>query len=300
MFGDLPRVLLASSAVAICLGCASVIAVDPDAGEPDAGEPDAGEPDACVSGAVCVPSVPTGWSGPVVVGEDPTDPPACPAEYPATIFVTQRDLVAPPADCNCGCVVSSALCSLFSENNDTFYVPGGSCDDPPSPNDCLSAVVDAACSTNSSNTLPPLSWETQARVCEGAGPQDACDGGACFAGPSGFGPICIFQDGDQPCPGGFPERTVYFGDASDARGCDACGCSVTGGQCEVEIEVCSVGFFSRTIMSGDEPFCLPDPGDGDGVSLLLQTITAQPACTPSDGTPTGEAAPDEPLTVCCL
>ena len=299
MFGNLSRVLFASLAV-FCFGCASVIAVDSDAGEPDGGEPDGGDNLACVSGTVCVPSVPTGWSGPVVVGEDPMGPPACPAEYPETILLTQRGLVAPPADCNCGCLVASAKCSLFSENTETFYVPASSCDDPPSPNDCLSAVIDATCSVDPSTTVPPLRWETQARVCEGAGPQDACDGGECFATPSDFGPICIIQNGDQPCPGGFPERNVYFGDASDARDCATCGCSVTGGQCEIEIEVCSVGFFSRTLMSGDIPFCLPDPGDGDGVSLLLQTFTAQPACTPTAGTPTGEAAPESPVTVCCL
>lgn len=294
MFGNLSRVLFASLAV-FWVGCASVITP-----ERDAGEPDAGDPVACVSGTVCVPSVPTGWSGPVVLGEGLMDPPACPAEYPATIILTQRDLVAPPADCNCGCVVASAQCSLFSENTDTFYVPAGSCDDPPSPNDCLRAVVDASCSPNASDTVPPLTWETQARLCEGAAEGDACDGGVCFASAAEFGPTCIFQNGEQICPAEFPDRTIYFGDGSDSRACAACGCSVTGGQCEIEIEVCSVGFFSRTLMSGDVPFCLPDPGDGDGVSLLLQTITAQPTCTPTAGTPTGDAAPESPVTVCCL
>ena len=90
--------------VSLFLGCASVIANDPDA--PDAGDdPDASDRNGCDSTTVCVPSLLAGWSGPVVVAEDPTDPPECPTDYPTTSLVTQRDLAAAPANCNCGCVV---------------------------------------------------------------------------------------------------------------------------------------------------------------------------------------------------
>lgn len=301
MRGNLSRVFVVH-VLSLCLGCASVIANDTDAGsDPDAGnDPDAGDDNVCDSTAVCVPALPAGWSGPVVVAEDPTDPPTCPTGYPATSFVTQRDLVAAPANCNCGCVVDSAQCTLFSENTDSLYSPAGICDDAPSDDDCLSAVLDGTCESNSSDALPPLSWETQARLCEGAAPGNTCDGGTCFATAAEFGPVCIFQSGDLICPEGFPDGTVYFGNASDARGCAPCECTVAGGQCEIEIEVCSVGFINRTLTSGGAPYCLPSPGDGDDVTFLTQAITSQPACTPSAGTPTGDAAPESPVTVCCL
>ena len=258
-----------------------------------------GNTDACGTTAVCVPSVPTGWTGPVTVGVGPLEAPPCPEDYPAPALVANSELNAAPAVCSCGCVLANAQCQLFAETEDNIFIPAESCDVPPIEDDCLSAALIATCSPSPSENVAPLAWGTHASVCEGADPGDACSEGTCFPQPADSGPVCIFQNGDHSCPEEFPDRDVYFLDASDSRGCTTCGCAAGGGQCQVEIEVCSVGFFNFTLRSGQDSYCL-NPSDGEGVSLLNQSITAQPGCTPSGGIATGEAEAISPVTVCCF
>ncbi|MEM7437848.1 MAG: hypothetical protein AAF436_22060 [Myxococcota bacterium] len=254
----------------------------------------------CAGEAVCVPAVPSGWSGPVSFGAGATAPSACPSEFPDEERLAFEGLVAQDAVCSCGCSVASATCNLISENTGGIFTPTQSCDDPPSENDCLSASLITSCNAIPGETVPPFTWGTEARICEGAAAGEVCTDGTCYPDPSSFGPVCILQEGEQTCPAGFPERELFFLDASDTRACEVCTCDTTGGACEIDIEVCSVAFFNLTLRSGEMCTDLPPPGEGDGVSLLNQTITMQPTCTTAGGTPTGEATPTFPITLCCL
>ena len=275
-----------------------------DAGSPDggldAGPLDSG-PDSCATGSRCVPVVPTEWTGPFSVGEGALNAPPCPSSYPTEHEALHRDLTAPPASCSCGCSLGGVSCDLASTMSGRVFVPSGSCDDPLMEEDCLEAQANATCTTSPSTTVPPLVWGAAARSCEGT-PGASCEaGGSCFAQPESGQRLCIARAGDHPCPAPFADRTLYHAGVTDTRGCSACGCTASGAACTIEIEVCSVAFYTVTLSSATaNETCLPPASDGDGVSLLSTSINSTGSCTSSGGAQTGGASATGPQTYCCL
>jgi hypothetical protein len=108
--------------------------------------------------------------------------------------------------------------------------------------------------------------------------------------------LCVTSAGQLACPDGFPVGTSYFLDFTDNRSCSACTCSVNG-DCEIDLEICSVGFFQVTLNEGDQQ-CL-NSSDGDSVTLLSSSLGA-PTCNGIGGTLQGAATPVNPITVCCM
>jgi hypothetical protein len=274
-------------------------AVDAGGGSP--GDLDAGDGSApleCAPGDRCVPAVPVGWEGPLALSSDGVEP--CPSEYPTLVGELNADLQVGEATCNCGCFVNSAECRLLSGISGEFFTPVGSCDSPPDDDDCLTAITDATCLSQPFSSISPSVWGTTEVRCEGAAPSGLCADGACYPSPSGsgFGALCIGREGEHDCPDGFPNGTTYFLDVADDRACSTCTCSPAGQECEIMIEVCSVGFFTVTLNEGDEQ-CL-NSSDGDSVSLLSTNVTTAGTCTTAGGALQGSAQGVDPITVCCM
>ena len=131
---------------------------------------------------------------------------------------------------------------------------------------------------------------------EAAGCCDA--GGACYPALPGSGPLCVHALGDLTCPAGFPGRQLFFQNVTDDRVCSDCTCSASGQACQLEVEVCSVGFFTSTIEEGEE-LCL-NSSDGDGIHVLSSALVSQGTCAGAGGVATGTAVPADPVTVCCI
>ncbi|HET6586124.1 MAG TPA: hypothetical protein VFG69_21850, partial [Nannocystaceae bacterium] len=212
----------------------------------------------CAGGDVCVPAIPEGWSGPIVVDD------ACPSDFPTSERVLHEGLAPGVPQCSCSCNIGSVSCQLFLENEGIDFDPVGSCDDPPNDDECLSAIVQASCNESFVDVPASPSWQTTVAACGGATPGAACDGGNCFADA---GPLCIYRAADEPCPAGFGDRTLYFGDFQDTRDCTDCSCTPAGQSCEIQVEICSVGFFDVLLESGGSCQQL-NSSDGDSVTLI--------------------------------
>jgi hypothetical protein len=273
-----------------------------DAGQ-DSGStlPDAGAGDAstlgCGPAERCVPAVPAGWQGPIAVSEGGAAQ-GCPGTYPTPLGELNAGLDVGAVNCSCGCIVGSVVCRLQSANTKTFFAPTVSCESPPTDDDCLTAVADSTCSPQPFEDIRSNSWDTTELSCGGAVTTEACSGGACYPELGGFGKLCISALGDLACPGEFPGRTLYHQTIADDRDCAPCTCEPEEQACQIELEICSTGFFDVTLQEGDD-ICL-NSSDDKGVSLISAVVVDQGTCQTAGGTATGSAVPAGPVTVCCL
>ncbi|MBK8240095.1 MAG: hypothetical protein IPK74_31615 [Deltaproteobacteria bacterium] len=246
----------------------------------------------CGGGEICVPTIPDDWNGPLVLGDG-----SCPAEFPTVGIDVHEGLVPGVPQCSCSCNIGSVSCHLFLENSGQSFTPAGSCDDPPVDDECMSAVVDATCSQSFVDVPATPSWQTDAVLCGDPAAGAACDGGTCLPDVA---TVCISHDGDLACPVGFDDRTLHHRGFDDTRECSACTCSPSGQSCEIDVEICSVGFFDATLTSGGD--CLQlNSSDGDSVTFFSAAITSQGSCNANvgGGELLGDVVEREPVTVCC-
>jgi hypothetical protein len=255
---------------------------------------------ACPASERCVPDVPMGWEGPIAVSAGGAD--ECPAEYPDNLGEVNTGLNEGSADCGCSCSNDSHVCRLLSGSGD-FFTPVGPCGSQTEPGDCLVATSDATCLPNPSIDIDPPAWDVTALTCGGANGVSKCEGGSCYPAVTDFGDICVLAAGDLLCPEGFPVGSVYFLDFVDTRTCSACSCTPEGQLCEIGVRAfnqtdntCFIGLFERTLAEGEE-LCL---NSGEKVTVLSTTIQSNGTCTTSGGALQGNAAPDSPITVCCM
>lgn len=255
-----------------------------------------GDP-ACTADERCVPDLPGTWEGPFAIDRSGS---ACPAAYPEAGDVLNDGFDEGNYQCDCNCNVGSVTCQLVLQDSGSVFSPAGSCDSPPFEDECLAARVNATCLDNAIDEPGEPSFDTTTTACGGAVAGAACTGGTCFP-DAGSGDLCIARSGDAECPATFPERTLYHRSFSDDRDCSPCACSESGQSCEVDVEICSLGFDQATLLSGGTCYQL-NSSDGDGVTLLSTAITDQGTCSPNPGAGelTGQAVPTEPVTVCCL
>ncbi len=253
------------------------------------------EIDACGPDERCVPDVPAGWSGPVVLADA-----GCPAAYPEAGLALNASLQPGVYTCGCNCGVQSVSCGLYLENEGIPFAPAQSCQSPPFDDECLSAVADATCSQTLTEVPATPSWSEEQTACGGATAGEACgEAGSCYAADAGG--LCIAQDGEHACPAGFGEPSIYYQGFTDTRSCSACTCSPQGQACSISAEICSVGFEQITLQSGGSCYAL-NSGDGDGVSFLGSNVSNQGSCMAGAGAgqEQGDIAETGPVTVCCL
>ncbi len=278
-----------------------------------ADDDDSGEP-SC-DGA-CVPELPAGWQGPVVVHDDAAPP--CPDAFPQAVHEARFAGLQPgdaSCSCTCGDVVGAScgnatlreegnLCVLPVANPDQWVLSPGACtfidmsaDDYglyPTP----LQTAGASCSPQADVDIPTPQWDREVRSCA-APVGDACKGGTCSpAVPRGYS-MCIYAEGDAACPeGAFSERLVTHTGYDDDRGCSACSCGAPVGTCGGTAVLTNVscganGFYVGDVAAGS---CGPRPAATH--AQWLPEVDA--ACTPSGGALVGAAAPtDDAVTYCC-
>lgn len=269
---------------------------------------EAGTP--CPTTHVCVSPVPSGWTGPIAdVGEAP-----CPAEWASEQTFLHDGLNAPAAQCECTCTPK-----VNCPTSLTFHTYGtGSCSAPTggaalAPNTCKAATTlpyntvslaaaTAACGATVSEYIPEATWANHHRLCSGAQSAGTCanDGELCVSKPNGK--LCVYQEGDLPCPAGYETKTVAYTGAEDDRDCPAtCSCAPAGtAKCVSTVTTyssmdCTSGGLTGTLVSGTSlGGCIGSSVKG-GAITQSQTGT----CSPPTLSPSGAATPKGATTICC-
>ena len=273
------------------------------------GSTSVGSDESCVD--ACIPQAPAGWLGPYYAAEVANEI-ECPAGYDAQ-DVAYRGLEAPDADCVCSCDLSPGDCHvniLLSSSGCPLdlglveSVTNGQCAD----NNALGFDVHAraslagspgSCTPNVVQTAAPPEWMTTVTLCAAPARGGDCGSDRCTATPpEGIATqACISKQGDHACPGGgYSARTLYHRSVNDARGCQNCTCDGPG-PCEAQ----AFAHDSGSCNDSAQPLPLGNCVDIDVSNFYGVTASIAPeSCTPSQASPAGEAAPAEPLTVCCV
>jgi hypothetical protein len=256
--------------------------------------------DACPATHVCLPAVPTGWTGPIALRTGSPAAPLCPASYPTQTGLTHAGLQVTNPDCSCLCSVDDAWCELESSVTGTPYRGFGDCNHSPQPDlECLRAVGGAYCVLDSvPPTMPTPTWATDVRVCGGGEVLTGCEAdGLCAPRTGDLGLVCIERQGEHACPPGYPDRTLYHNNFTDTRSCEACSCDAIAPTCEFDIEVCSVAVFETTVTATAS--CLPGSGDGQDFGILADRTVTAAGCTAVGGALLGTVGAVGERTVCC-
>ncbi|MBV1860895.1 MAG: hypothetical protein KUG77_20940 [Nannocystaceae bacterium] len=269
----------------------------------------------------CAPPVPKGWTGPVKVGDNAVD---CNGGFadPAGAFFTDFD---PGQDsCSCDCQPVDAACADTVE----VHVWGeGGCAGVP---DFTVDVGTDACSPidgpfppvlNDDGAASELSMDfvtigpvlVDSGTCEGvatfneggfadsvqlcaatAEPSMCGDGGLCIADNTD---VCVWQEGEQDCPDGYPEVIVGYGGSDDQRECGACDCGTPEGLCDSSITLQTAA--CGDVVSATNADC-EMTGNAD---IAAATYEPGPATITCGGTGTapisGTVEPTGAVTICC-
>ncbi len=267
-------------------------------------------------GAPCL-ERPDGWNGPVLVDEAAigTSSPCVSGEA----FSARTGLTAGPAECGCECVPPQIDCSqqaawlsaaptedCVSTLQEDLAIGCNDTDDYDYDLYMSFTAVDPdlsreSCTPLPSEFLPDFEWEQEVRGCEIPGDSADCGtNGRCFNFQASPGDVCVWQEGDLPCPAGsFESRTVAFRDAVDERRCGACECSSVVGGCVGTLTLNGNSLCSTVEQGpiGEEDCFHLEAAPVSSVELVVEGIFS---CQPGGGGSIGSMTPVEPVTYCCL
>ncbi|MEZ4239613.1 MAG: hypothetical protein R3F59_26355 [Myxococcota bacterium] len=249
-------------------------------------------------------------------------PDACDGDWGVAAFAANSGLHAEDATCACGCdaeptppVVCPTSASLltFADNLTTCdqqvvqsvetLVPG--CNDIAYYDDASFTLevpaVDlsgASCGGSLTQTLSEVTFDEEWLGCAPVQALDTCGtDGACVPALGADEPLCVWKDGDEGCPAGFPARSLLSTGVDDQRGCTACSCSPAA-SCDATV----------TLRAG-ESCVVASPGAGsDGECFGIETPARSAelafdapvaSCEAQPVSPTGEAVAIDLVTVCC-
>ncbi len=263
----------------------------------------------------CIAEPPAGWRP--VLAYRGASAVSCPADFTGAES-SYNGLAAPAAVCGCTCGPPTGVtctarigrgCGTCPSARDLTFADqacGGffsGCN--PSATlyiglDAPSAGTGGSCAPAPSVSVPAIGWNEAVTTCspvmltgEGCGP-----GQVRLPERAGFRQ-CVTRDGDFSCPGAFPDRVLRFRGVVDTRGCSACTCSAPTSTCGGVMHV------SNGMVDGcAAPQAVVPIAQGcqiianGGAARYLAAPTG--ACTPAAVTPTGNAMPNQPVTVCCL
>ncbi|APR79295.1 Hypothetical protein A7982_04642 [Minicystis rosea] len=294
---------------------------------------------ACTVLFTCAPPVPPGgWVGPLAfwMGSGSATPPDCeeaggfPTEM--TNGGTNPTGVAPTCpSCSCSSPVGVA-CQIAQAQ--FFGSPGcappgsaltiaqGVCQgfvtlsfDPASVRWGTAPAAGGACLPQASGfpVIPPVHWDTQIRACGDAGNGAGCGMGACVPKPSPpfEDMLCIYRDGNVPCPAGpYSVRQVFFADADDTRQCSSCQCGTPSGtscvgtmklytdtQCTTEETLLTS--VSQCSALPPDPTTPPPPYLSQRSIIYTGTPSGSGSCPSTPSSASGAVTPEDPITVCC-
>lgn len=289
---------------------------------------DCGDPSCGARGYRCAPVAPSGWQGPGVLSYGTAER-ACAGGFDAEIARGYAGVTAAAATCS-ACTCTPAAGSSCPAAAITLSRDAAGCDGSCSavqqlaPDSCTtigsgvpacggSLKVDAidtgvwsgTCTPSAQTpSVPEAVFEAAATFCASAQGAGCEDSASCVPeAPEGFSaPVCIGAEGDLPCPGGYPNRTVFFQNVVDTRSCTACGC--TAGPCSGDVELFSGN--GNGCGSGHLQFEQSAPTSGTCSALAGSNPRAQytptettPQCLSQPASPEGAATVVDPFTVCC-
>lgn len=287
----------------------------------------------CVGRSVCLPAVPSDWTGPLTTFKRPStvDPTPCSnGVLPKRRFLTKgKEVHCSP--CACGdregasCKIASVEIKTGDPGNTTcagvapIDVSSASCGefDAPTTPPGLSvraslAEVKGSCPASGGvvDNRPPVFQESY-DTCPLAGGGVGCGTSTCVP-LSNEAQTCILHAGvDAFCPSGWNTRIVVFDDADDNRGCTTCSCDDPATVCgKAKLELQRVGG------CGIDANSVRPSVDVDGTCTYLNVNESLPgtkwhlapsgvavtstSCTPSGGQPTGDVSPKNGSVLCCL
>lgn len=309
-----------------------------DAAPSDAFVPDVVEepPPHCGGAFGCVPSVPTGWSGPFELYSGSAASPACSTNFEGPAYNGNGQLAAPPAVCKCSCdgptgvSCSAPAISFYGEPElsdgctpedlcTEVSLQSGVCTEVDAIDMCpfgsetsgmtvgAPAPSGGTCAGLPVKTIAPYTWGVSARACVSSLAPDRADcaaGSICApqtASPYGSG-LCISEPGAVACPAtGYTTAMTFYGNATDARGCTTCSCgAVTGAACSGTVN--AYNSTNGTCTGLPDSYIAPFSCDTVQQPADIRfTVTASGgSCTASPVTATGAAVPATPTTFCCL
>lgn len=281
---------------------------------------------ACGTGAVCLPALPLGWRGPIVVVQPSGRADGCSGDFPTEVFRGDASVQVPPLECSCVCQPATGQSCPSPQfynyaNNGCTPTTNGN---PLTPGSCVSSfspsppaggsvrvdggtALGGSCVPTPEERRPPITSERRI-ACEGSGwSQASCSSDQmCVPIPSEvFLPrLCIWTEGTLPCPSdaGFSEETIVLrGGYEDQRACSECICGPpSAGKCIGSSEI-----FAQQSCGAKKADM---PHDGTRVTLTpsgfssvrLQSSTLVPGtCEASNVQPVGEVEGRNQATVCC-
>jgi hypothetical protein len=283
---------------------------------------------ACTAGFMCVPQVPSGFTGPVEVYDGPNNIVICDPLYTTDYFMgyatPQCDFSCSP--CACG-TPAGVTCGSpgFSYTTDMLTlcprpqpVPFGLCN-----NNVDTKIVKFATSAGAAGggncvtgggaaNLSPISWNT-GHFCgaEAKGGQGCDKGYVCWPRPQQpfLRQACVFGNGDLTCPstGGYPVKRSYYDtqDVKDLRRCaSTCGCgSPSGVSCNARLDwwgLTPIPCAGHSVSSPVPSLCQSAPQGM--VSAMFTDLGFSGGSCPTTGsaTPAGGCTPmGKPTTACC-
>jgi hypothetical protein len=159
----------------------------------------------------------------------------------------------------------------------------------------------SSCEKEETDTIPPFAWAATIATCRIPETALTCDTGVCVPpAPDGFeAKWCMYQQGDLECPSGpYPNKTVFWSDVEDTRGCSNCQCGVASSSCE-----------DAELMVFGGPDCAGEPiayiaSDNTCTAAVGQSVAgtynSQDPCPVTEApVPQGTIAPTGPFTFCC-
>lgn len=270
---------------------------------------------------VCVPSVPSGWQGPLEIfegsGTPPPTLPVCSGDYPNSIFDGSGDPSA-AMGCSCTCDPPSGItCSTPKLNYFSDPACATSCSTEQDIATSCTVLSEGTCGGGAHFTFgapvasggscaPHATTETadagstsDARLCAMAAmPVNAGCGSAEICASRAESPFesryCILQTGTIACPAQYPVQHLYSGGGSGS--CSPCTCDApTGASCDSGVVTFSNGpSCGGTNLTATVPESCTALG---GVKSALSTTLSPTGgdCAPHGGEPSTSTA----TTVCC-
>ena len=204
----------------------------------------------------------------------------------------------PPSAWDGGCTTNDAIANTDCD--------GGTC--------VQSVTVGSMFLTESCAPILPVTpkdvkWGILAYTCEGVA-NGTCPyaGDICVPKASDGFALCVQHEGDDDvftCPPGYPNRSVYYLSAKDARQCAPCKCEPPeGSKCSSLVsfyaddacteQVASVTATNASLMCAEIP-----PGSPLGSKQANPPTYMPGVCKPSGGEAVGSVQPSHPFTFCC-
>lgn len=283
---------------------------------------DCADPD-CNPAYTCVPASPADWSVPSYVASNgfPGPPVTCPDNTPPEVLLEGPGEPASCGACTCdgsalgcssptvSCWFNSSTCSggpsLTVSPNSCINISNcnGNCSNEQRCEQVMDSQLDGQCAASGgAATIGPM-WKGEMTVCP-----SPSQGGGCTANevcvpvpPPDFGAdLCVRRDGDQGCPGAYPNGMLVYAGGTDTRGCSECGCDEgtvgcsSGSSAVHDGDGCTA---SSVALNGCTD--VTAPLDGPQASIAVTPGNLSGSCTPTGGQPTGSVMPTGPVTVCC-